>query len=60
MNNLKTGLIISTILIFLSIVFLQYDMLGVKTISNVFIIPAFIINGLLITKIFRNKKQTTK
>lgn len=60
MNYLKTGLLISTILILLSIIFLQYDELGVKTINKVFIIPAFIINGLLITKVFKNKKQKTE
>jgi len=60
MNYIKTGLIISTIIIFLSMIFLQYDVFGVNTIKDVFIIPAFIINASLIFKIFRNKKQTTE
>ena len=60
MNYIKTGLIISTIIIFLSILFLQYDVFGVSTIKDVFIIPAFIINASLIFKIFKNKKQTTE
>ena len=58
MNYIKIGLIISTIIIFLSMLFLQYDVFGVSTIKDVFIIPAFIINVSLIFKIFRNKKQT--
>lgn len=60
MNYIKTGLIISTIIIFLSMIFLQYDVFGVNTVKDVFIIPAFIINASLIFKIFRNKKQTAE
>lgn len=60
MNYIKIGLTISTIIIFLSMIFLQYDIFGVNTIKDVFTIPALIINASLIFKIFRNKKQTTE
>jgi len=60
MNYIKTGLIISTIIIFLSMIFLQYDVINVSTIKDVFIIPAFIINSSLIFKIFKTKKLTAK
>ncbi|WP_008636110.1 hypothetical protein [Bizionia argentinensis] len=56
MNYIKTGLIISTIIILLAMIFLQYDILGVNTVKDVFIIPAFIINTSLIFKIFKSKK----
>ena len=59
MNYIKTGLIISTIIIFLSIVFLEYDVLGVNTIKDVFVIPAFIINIALIFKVFKKNKQNS-
>lgn len=60
MNYVKTGLIISTIIIFLSMIFLQHDILGADTVRDVFIIPAFIINVSLVFKVFRSKKQTSK
>ena len=53
MNYIKTGLIFSTIIIFLSVMFLQYDALEVRTVRDVFIIPAFIINVSLIFKVFK-------
>ena len=56
MNYIKTGLIISTIIIFISIIFLQYDVIGVNTIKDVLLIPAFIINTSLIIKLLNNKK----
>jgi hypothetical protein len=59
MNYIKTGLIISTIIIFLSIVFLEYDVLGVNTIKDVLVIPAFIINIALIFKVFKKNKQNS-
>lgn len=58
MNYIKTGLIISTMIIFISMLCLQYDVIEVNTIKDVFIIPAFIINISLIFKIFRSNKQT--
>jgi hypothetical protein len=60
MNYIKTGLIVSTIIIFLSVMFLQYDILEVRTIRDVFIIPAFIINVSLIFKVFKKNKQLNK
>lgn len=57
MNYLKTGLIISTIIILLAMIFLHYDILGVNTVKDVFIIPAFIINASLIYKIFKTRKE---
>ena len=60
MKYIKTGLIISTIIIFLLMIFLQYDVFGINTVKDVFIIPAFIINASLIFKIYRNKKETVK
>jgi len=59
MNYIKTGLIISTIIIFLSIMFLEYDVLGVNTIKDVLVIPAFIINIALIFKVFKKNKQNS-
>ncbi|SFD43093.1 hypothetical protein SAMN04489722_109129 [Algibacter lectus] len=59
MNYIKTGLIISTIIIFLSMVFLEYDVLTVNTIKDVFVIPAFIINVALIFKVFKKNKQNS-
>ncbi|GAL63346.1 hypothetical protein [Algibacter lectus] len=59
MNYIKTGLIISTIIIFLSMVFLEYDVLSVNTIKDVFVIPAFIINVALIFKVFKKNKQNS-
>lgn len=55
MIYLKTGLIISTLIILLSMIFITYDILEVRTIVDLFIIPAFIINGSLLFKVFRNK-----
>jgi hypothetical protein len=60
MNYIKTGLIVSTIIIFLSVMFLQYDALEVRTVRDVFIIPAFIINVSLIFKVFKKNKQLNK
>lgn len=57
MKYLKTGLLISTFFILLSMIFLQYDVLEVNTIIGVFIIPSFIINVALILKIFQPKKN---
>ncbi|MEL0652999.1 hypothetical protein V6246_16370 [Algibacter sp. TI.3.09] len=59
MDYIKTGLIISTIIIFLSMVFLEYDVLSVNTIKDVFVIPAFIINVALIFKVFKKNKQNS-
>lgn len=55
MIYLKTGLIISTLITLLSMIFITYDILEVRTIVDLFIIPAFIINGSLLFKVFRNK-----
>ena len=55
--NIKTGLIVSTILIFLSIVTLQYNVFGTDIIIDVFIASAFIINISLLFKIFEDKKE---
>ena len=55
--NIKTGLIISTFLIFLSIITLQYNVFGTKTIIDVFITSALIINISLIFKVFKDKKK---
>jgi hypothetical protein len=55
--DIKTGLIISTILIFLSIITLQYNVFGTEIIIDVFIMSAFIINSSLIFKVFQNKKR---
>ena len=60
MDYIKTGLIVSTIIIFLSMMFLQYDVIEVSTVRDVFIIPAFVINVSLIFKIFKEKKQTAE
>lgn len=57
MKYLKTGLLISTFFILLSMIFLQYDVSEVNTIIGVFIIPSFIINVALILKIFQPKKN---
>lgn len=58
--NIKTGLIVSTILIFLSIVTLQYNVFGTETIIDVFIASAFIINVSLLFKIFKDKKENAE
>ncbi|ULC59512.1 hypothetical protein MBM09_00700 [Flaviramulus sp. BrNp1-15] len=59
MDYFKIGLIISTVIIFSSIVLLQYDILELNTVIDVFIIPAFIVNISLVFKVFKNKKQIT-
>lgn len=46
----------STFIIFLSLVLLTYDFLGVRTVVDVFIIPTFVINVALIFRIFKNKE----
>lgn len=53
MNYLKTGLALSTILMFMSVIFLQYEVFGAKTISAVFIMPAVVINASLLYKVFK-------
>jgi hypothetical protein len=58
--NIKTGLIISTILIFLSIITLKYNVFGTETIIDVFIASAFIINVSLLFKVFKDKKKTVE
>lgn len=57
MEYLKIGLFISTLFILLSIIFLQYNILEVKTIIGVFIIPSFIINASLLLKTFQINKK---
>ena len=57
MAYLKTRLIASTFIIFLSMILLTYDILGVRTVVDVFIIPAFVINVALIFRIFKNKNE---
>jgi len=56
--NIKTGLIISTILIFLSLITLQYNVFGTQTIIDIFIMSAFIVNISLIFKVFKKQKKT--
>ncbi|WP_325449343.1 hypothetical protein [Gelidibacter sp.] len=46
----------STFIIFLSLVLLTYDFLGVRTVVDVFIIPTFVINVALIFRTFKNKE----
>jgi NADH:ubiquinone oxidoreductase subunit K len=58
--SIKTGLIISTILLFISIITLQYNVFGTKTIIDIFISSALIINISLLTKILKNKKKTAE
>jgi NADH:ubiquinone oxidoreductase subunit K len=58
--SIKTGLIISTILLFISIITLQYNVFGTRTIIDVFIGSALLINILLLNKIFKNKKKTAE
>lgn len=58
--NIKTGLIVSTILIFLSIITLQYNVIGTETIIDVLIASAFIINCSLLFKVFKDKKMTAE
>ena len=53
---MKAGLIISTILIFLSLISLQYNVFGTQAIIDVFIASAFIVNTSLLFKAFKNKK----
>lgn len=57
MTYLKTGLIASTLIIFLAMMFLTYNILGIRTVVDLFIIPAFIINISLVVKIFRKKEE---
>jgi amino acid permease len=57
MNYIKTGLILSTIIIIFSIIILQYKMLEVRTVIDLFLSSAFIINAFVIIKIFKNDKQ---
>ena len=56
--NIKTELIISTILIFLSLITLQYNVFGTQTIIDIFIMAAFIVNISLIFKVFKKQKKT--
>ncbi|SFZ95236.1 hypothetical protein SAMN05428642_1186 [Flaviramulus basaltis] len=56
--NIKTGLIISTILIFLSLITLQYNVFGTQTIIDIFIMSAFIVNISLLFKVFKKQKKT--
>ena len=58
--SIKTELIPSTILIFLSIITLQYNVFGTQTIIDVFLLSAFIVNFSLIFKVVRNKKNMSK
>ena len=58
--SIKTELITSTILIFLSIITLQYNVFGTQTIIDVFLLSAFIVNFSLIFKVMRNKKNMSK
>jgi hypothetical protein len=58
--SIKTGLIISTILIFLSVITLQYNVFGTETIFHVFIASAFGINISLIFKVFKDTKKTSE
>lgn len=57
MNYLKTGLILSTLIILIAMILLSSDVLEVSTVRDVFIIPAFIINFSLIFKLFMTKKK---
>ena len=56
--NIKTELIISTILILLSLITLQYNVFGTQTIIDIFIMSAFIVNISLIFKVFKKQKKT--
>ncbi|CDF79307.1 hypothetical protein BN863_15950 [Formosa agariphila KMM 3901] len=58
--NIKTGIIISTILILLSMLSLQYKIVGAQTVIDVFIMSAFIVNLSLIYKIFQKQNKTEK
>lgn len=57
MNYLKTGLILSTLIILIAIFLLGSEVLEISTVRDVFIIPAIIINVSLIFKLFKIKKE---
>ena len=54
--TIKTGLILSTVLLLLALISMQYDLIGTQTVIDVFIAVALIINASLLIKVFKDKK----
>ena len=52
-NTIKTGLAVSTLLILISLLTLQYNIFGTQTIIDVFIATALIINAAVLIKVFK-------
>ncbi|SEC53125.1 hypothetical protein SAMN04489761_3245 [Tenacibaculum sp. MAR_2009_124] len=59
-TQIKTGLIIKSILLLLSILFSKYDVVRIETIIDIFLIPCLAISLSILFRLYKNKNNHEK